>query len=448
MRQHPAKTLALAACGCTALWAVQATAQTNGGQPSLDQLQQQIQQLQQQVQDLKTQQQAQPQGQDQGQAANTTSAQSANPETGAKQDNKKLTINGGVVAEYQVRDDHHSRNQRTGGDLILDYFDLGISGDAGNGITYGLDYRWSDVNFADDQMLHNGWAAYDFGAGDSSQVKGGFFQVPFGNLPFGYQSFWAPGRYYLGFADNQAAGLGYKYEANGWRLDIDAFKNDDLEQNTTYGGNPSNGYDQINGGNVRVGYTFKPEAGTVNVSGSVRGGQLETDSVSGGDAMGNRWAASAAVNASLGNWTLQGQYTDYRYNVADDSALSGDSVIFENYGYGYLAPASGQMFSASIGHTFPVELGPISSFSVYDDYDYLMVGGDGEYASQAGFEGASGDTQVNVVGAQMIAGPIYIWAEMISGKNAAMAFNGPNDDNWHHRFNLTAAYYFSGDLIQ
>ena len=445
MRQHQAKTLALAVCGCTALWSVQAAAQSGNNEPTLQQLQAQIQQLQQQVQDMKTQQQQQ-------QAATTTSAQAANPETTTKQSNKKLTLNGGVVAEYQYRDKHNKRNQRAGGNLVLDYFDLGVTGDAGHGITYGADYRWSTVNFADNQMLHNAWAAYDFGYDNTSQIKGGLFQVPFGNLPYGYQSFWAPLRYYIGAADTQAAGLGYKFENNGWRLDIDAFKNDDLGQNTTYAANPYNGYQNINDGNARLGYTFKPAAGTVNVSGSVRGGQLEvTDPNLGTHKNGSHWMASAAVDAELGNWSLQGQYTDYRYNVPGNSGLPSDSIQFENYGYGYLVPASGQLFSASVGRTFPVSIGPISSFGLYDDYGYLKVGGDGHYAGQGGFYGSNGDTQLNVVGASMVAGPIYIWAEMISGKNAAMAFDGGpdgNDGNWHHRFNLTAAYYFSGDLIQ
>jgi hypothetical protein len=28
-----------------------------------------------------------------------------------------------------------------------------------------------------------------------------------------------------------------------------------------------------------------------------------------------------------------------------------------------------------------------------------------------------------------------------------MAFVGPNDGDWHHRFNLTAAFYFNGDVV-
>lgn len=457
-RQVTMTSLALAVASCSALWTVQAAAQTDsstneqshvnptrhgeaGSQSgtTADQLQQQINDLQQQMQDMKKQQ------------TERQAAQASEPSTGSAKaqegPTKKLSIGGGVVTEYQAtRNDQHG----SGGNLILDYFDLNASGQYGN-LTYAADYRWSDVNFADGQYLHNAWVDYAFGANKSSHVKGGMFQVPFGNLPYGYQSFWGNTGFYTGFADNQAAGLGYRYQANGWRFDLDALKNDDLGQNSTYGANPSNGYQQINGGDARLGYTFDLSGdNTLNVSASARGGQLKVGNGSEksvGD--GTHWAGAVAANANLGLWVLQGQFVDYQYNIPSGRSFGGqtlstDAITMEDYGYAYRMPAKGQLYTASVGRTFPVDMGPISKFEIYDDYGYLHSGV-GKFTSNGE---RIGDVNDNRLGVLMVAGPVYVWADLISSKNGALAFNGPNNGNWHHRFNLAAAFYFDGDLIK
>ncbi|MES1953652.1 hypothetical protein [Salinisphaera hydrothermalis] len=446
MRQHPAKTLALAVCGCTALWSVQAAAHS-GSSETLQQMQDQIQQLQKQVQEMKAEQQ------NQQAAATTTTAQPAQSSGPAK----KLTIGGGVVAEYQKKD--YGGNNAGAGDLILDYFDLNVAGQYGK-LTYAADYRWSEVNFKSGQYLHNAWAAYDFGPNDTSQIKGGMFQVPFGNLPYGYQSFWANLGFYAGFTDNQAAGVGYKYENNGWRFDLDAFKNQGLGQQSTYGANPdqsnitddngnlvSSGARLVNGGNARLGRTIKLNGdNTLNLSIAGRGGQLEYTNVSGDTSYGSRWAGTLAAEADLGNWVLQGQFVDYKYNIPNDIAGGNtETVPMQDYGYGYRMPAKGQLYTASVGRTFPVSnMGPISSFEIYNDYGYLHSG----YGKYDNFGNRIGDVQQNNTGIAMFAGPVDIWAEWIEAKNGGMAFVGPNDNNWHGRFNLTAAFYFDGDLIK
>jgi hypothetical protein len=436
-RQVTMTSLALAVASCSALWTVQAGAQTSG--TTIDQLQQQINSLQQQVQDMKKQQMA------------SQAAQTGGPSTGSEQaqkgPTKKLNIGGGIATEYQVK---HTDQHGSNGSLILDYFDLNFKGQYGN-LTYASDYRWSDVNFADGQYLHTAWADYAFGPGKSSHIKGGMFQVPFGNLPYGYQSFWGNLGFYTGFTDNQAAGLGYRYEANGWRFDLDAFKNDNLGQSSTYGANPFQGYQRINEGVGRLGYTFDLQGdNSVNVSVAGRGGQLKTGNSSyNGVGNGTHWAGTVAADANLGLWVLQGQFVDYKYNIPSNrqyngAALPTDSITLEDYGYGYRIPAEGQQYTASVGRNFPVDLGPISNFEVYDDYGYLHSGV-GNFTKD-GYR--IGDVQDNVLGVLMTAGPVYIWADVISSKNGAMVFNGPNDGTWHHRFNLTAAFYFDGDIIK
>ncbi|WP_423822385.1 hypothetical protein V5738_00250 [Salinisphaera sp. SPP-AMP-43] len=428
----------------------QAAAQTGDGNAQsqrLQAMQQQLDALQNQLKNLK-QQRASDTAEPATDDASTSDQASAESVAPGKPD-AALTLGGAYTAGYQLKPDMD--NQRDGGDGVLGIVALNTSGHYDQ-LSYAAEYRWSDSAFADGQLLRYGWAAYDFG--DHSQIKGGMFYVPFGNLKFGYQSFWGNLTYFAGFTDNQAAGLGYKYENGPWRLDVDAFKNDDLQQHSLYGSNPFEGYQQINGGNIRLAYTFnKGSDHSVQVSTAVRGGQLEVGGAAGEN--GTRWAATAAVDAALGPWTLQGQYVDYRYNIPDGQSYDGnslptDSIRVENYGFGYQMPASGQIFAANIARTFKIGWGALDSIQLYDNYGYLMAGGDGHWnsASPGSAPNSTSDVQFNAAGANFSFGILQIWADILSGKNSAMVFNGPNDGSWNTRYNLQMGIYFSGDVVK
>ncbi|ROO30770.1 hypothetical protein [Salinisphaera japonica] len=370
---------------------------------------------------------------------------------------KKLAVGGAVAANYQVRGDDVP-NQRDGGNLNFNYFAVNFSGQYGK-LTYAAEQRFSEVNFGDSSYLHYGWGAYDFN--DHHQLKVGYFQRPFGNIPIGYQSFWGNLGFYTGFNDNQAGGAGYRYTNGPWQVDVDFFKNATLNQPSTYGANPVDGYDQVNGGNGRLGYTFNQGGDkSVNVSLSARGGELEVGDGAPGEGTtsdyGSHWAVAAATHAVLNDWTLDGQFTTYKYNVPDGRTAGGndlptDSVTIQNYGFRYQIPAEGNLYTADIGHSFTVDRWTFNNFNVYAEYGYLDVGtSDGTYSSGLpvnGNMGETGNVQLATVGAYANAGPFYVWADMIYGRNAAMAFTGPNDGDWHPRFNLALAYYFSADVI-
>jgi len=379
---------------------------------------------------------------------------------------KSLTIGGAYTQGLKIVP--ANSNNRDGGDGKLGIVAINFSGNYDQ-LSFAAEERFGTVIQSDPSFLRFGWAAYDFGPGADKhhQVKAGYFQVPFGNLRFGYQSFWGNLTYFAGFTDNQAAGAGYKYENGPWRLDIDAFKNNNLQQNTTYGSNPVAGYQSVNGGNIRGAYTFNQGTEhSVQVSTAVRGGQLEVGE-SGIDRgvtsdYGTQWAATAAVDAALGNWILQGQYVDYRYNVPSNRSFGGaslptDTVTLENYGFRYQMPASGQIFAGNIAHTFPLNWGVVDSIQLYNNYAYLMTGGDGQFDGNVpalnsdGSRAArnpTGDIQFNAAGMNISVGPVQFWLDVLTGKNSAMTFTGPNDGDWHTRYNFQMGVYFGGDVVK
>lgn len=461
---------ALVAAG--ALCTSQAHASAADEQQLMQTMQKQIDALKQQIQQLQSQQTNKPAAAADGvtgaQAATDNASVSDTAGTTAPEPKKpKTTLTLGGAYTQGLKLIPANRNNRDGGDGILGITAFNASGSYDN-LSFAAEERFSTTAFADDNFLRFGWAAYDFGGAEKHhQVKAGLFQVPFGNLRFGYQSFWGNLTYFAGFTDNQAAGLGYKYENGPWRLDIDAFKNDDLEQHSLYGSNPFEGYQQVNGGNVRGAYTFGADTEhSVQISTAVRGGELEvgTPGVDHGvtSDYGTRWAATAAVDAALGLWTLQAQYVDYRYNIPANRTFNGadlptDAITVENYGFGYQMPASGQIFAGNVARTFPLDLGPIDSIQLYDNYAYLMVGGDGQFNSQLpGLDSngnnlagnPTGDVQFNAAGLNVSAGPVQFWVDVLTGKNSAMTFDGPNDGDWHTRYNFQMGVYFSGDVIK
>ncbi|MCY0872429.1 MAG: hypothetical protein OWQ56_06980 [Acidithiobacillus caldus] len=357
-----------------------------------------------------------------------------------------LTIGGGLVTEYQ-----YQRPDNTGGHLILDYLDLNVRGYYGRHWTYADDERFSTVNIKNHAYLHYGWFAYNFGEKHHrQQIKFGLFHEPFGNLPYGYDSFWGSLAYYAGFTDHQAAGIGYRLEDGPWQVNLAAFKNDNLGQPSTYaGGVATDGYHSDNGGAVRLAYHWRGSTRERHAVFSVaaKGGQLQA-----GDRQGTRWAVTAAMNGTWGPWNLKLQAVDYAYNVPRNASYGGvilprSSIIAENYGFAYRMPARGQLYGASLKRSFSVHWGPVHTVSLYDDYGYLHVGTSG------GFNDGTvtrphrvGDVQMNVAGVEFAANPIYVWADVISGRNAAMAFTGPDDGAWHTRFNLAIGAYFDGTI--
>lgn len=354
-----------------------------------------------------------------------------------------LTLGGGLVTEYQYKGYAYAQ-QAPGGNFKLDYFEVNVKGRHGP-LSYAAEERFSGVNFNSPyQLLHYGWAAYHFGAAGDEQIKVGYFKVPFGTLPYGYQSFWGNLGYYMGLTDNQAAGIGYKYTPGNWRFDADFFKNNTLGQTTTYGINPVGDYHSVNTGNVRVGYTFHEGAAhRITFAWSGKAGQLELGPTPNNQHTGKQWATAASINGHWGPWMLQMQATAYAYHVPGSSPYQRHSITVESYGYQYQIPAKGQLYDISLGKNFGISWGPFHKLQVYDDYGYLKVA-----TPSRRFLDASGNTvgdiQLNETGVEAVAGPVYLWAELIAGKNAAgPGFTGYDNGNWYSRINVAMAYYFS-----
>jgi hypothetical protein len=368
------------------------------------------------------------------------------------------SFGGGVIYEYNFNPSSNSSDRR-GGTYGMGYFMMNVKDTPTpnqiNDWTYGAEYRLLSDN--EHHFLHFGWAAYNFGPAKCESIIGGYFQVPFGNLRLGYDSWWSPLNFWLGLTDQQGMGIGYQYDSGPWRFDFDFFKNDTALQTSTYGASTTTDqpFDAENTGNVRVAYTVNkgaPDNATFSVSG--KGGQLFANSealpsgaMPTADGVGTRWAASANMDANMGQWNLKLGAAYYAYSVPNSPGMTSidrGTIEAQNYGYGTTIPAKGALYSGNLQYTFKVDcLGPISTITPYVDLSYVAVPGDVDYVSTSSNGKRIGYEALIIPGVKMNAGPVYIYAEGLIGQNSGgTAFVGHDDGDWHSSVFIATAFYF------
>ncbi|MGM0516666.1 MAG: carbohydrate porin [Pseudomonadota bacterium] len=350
----------------------------------------------------------------------------------------KPSINvGGAVRFNYTYDDANDGNDR-GGDLKFDTFRLNFDGEIGD-VILSAEWRWYEYFSA----VHHAWVGYEFT--DDLMAKAGVFQVPFGVVPYNSHNFYFSSLYYAGLEDNYDFGVGTTYTPGDWRFDLAFLKNDERTWGPKFDGSGDTdtysanvvGYngnqgttESVNTAVVRAEYDYQvSDKLTLKPGASLKYGQLDGDA-SGGD--GEYYAAAAHLVADYDRWNVQLQYTDWEYDLDDPSA------DFINYGYYsglYTGPLSAQAVTANVAYTLPVEWGPVSSLSFYNDYS-LIFDKNNNYD----------DTYMNVTGMAVSAGGIYAYFDIINGENqpfVAGAMAGPNQSNDDNTiFNINVGYYF------
>ena len=360
-----------------------------------------------------------------------------------------------VVFEYNYDAGSNASNRR-GGTYGLDYFIINVKDQKTpgqvNDWNYGAEYRF----LRDDlRWLHYGWAAYNFGPAKSCSLEVGYFQVPFGG---NYDSWWCPLPYYVGFMDNQAMGVGYKYQAGPWRFDLDFFKNDTAMQTETYGANTSTAqaFDAENTGNINLAYTWNKGAPcNATFSGSFKGGQVFANS---GNALpsgafpiqngvGTRWTGTLNMDANYGQWNLLLGLGYYEYSVPNSPNMKPEdkgTIEMQDFGFAEVIPAKATYVSASLQYTFKVKcLGPISSIAPYVDFSYLAIPSDVDYVGYSSPVQRLGHETFIIPGIKLNAGPLWIYIEGLIGQNVnGTASVGSDDEKWHTALFAVTALYF------
>jgi len=343
-----------------------------------------------------------------------------------------IHVGGAVRFNYTVNDSSEAQKDR-GGDLAFDTFRLNLDGEIGD-VILSAEWRWYDYM----SVIHHAWVGYEFT--DDLMAKAGVFRVPFGVLPYNSHNFYFSSLYYAGLEDNYDFGVGTTYTPGDWRFDLAFMKNGERPGTAeTYSadvigysdGSATGETQQVNTLVGRAEYDYKAsDKLTLKPGASVKVGQLDGNTP---DGDGDYYAAAAHLVADYDRWNVQLQYTDWEYNLDSPSA---DRVNMGYYTGTYGTPLSAQALTANVAYTLPVEWGPVSSLTFYNDYSLI-------FDKNADFA----DTYMNVTGMAVSAGGVYAYFDVINGKNQPfVSENYPlgmtSDVESNTIFNINVGYYF------
>lgn len=344
-------------------------------------------------------------------------------------------IGGALRFNYNLSDWKKEQVKR-GGDFGLDMFR--INADVSfRKLSFQAEYRFY-AKSSGGAFLKAGQLTYHIN--DRSSFAIGLVNNPFGNSPFNSHSYFFNLPYYLGFEDKSSMGISFQQRRQRFLYNIAFFKNAlELDFGDRSPIDPSRfSYDvagrnkEVNQGNAKAEYLITDDK-RVGVSGMLGG----VYNLSTGN-MGSRWAAAVHTDLSFGSFNIKLQSMYYRYHLSDSLAYR-NKVELAAYGASYDVATDAYVHTLSVAYTKPIELGPITSLTFYENYSFM----DKQQHNYA-------NTHMNVLGLMLHAGGFVAHMDWASGKNqpwlgpdwqSGLA-HGSASSKWHSRFNINIGYYF------
>lgn len=415
------------AASCIAL-ALSANANATPIDKELEALKARIEQLEAQQQQVKEQQEKDLQNQ-KAQAEEQEAAESS------------LKFGGAVRVNYSY-EDFDDDNADRGGDFDFDLFRIDVSGNYQD-LVFSAQYRWFEYM----NVIQHAWIGYNFS--EQQQAKIGVTQVPFGILTYASNNYFFSSNFYLGLEDDYDMGLNYTYKSADNQFDFAFYKNDEqggldgfvsdrtdryaydvvgirLDGEDAYDA-PSAGYaaGEVNTFNARYAHNFKFNDLAIELGASIQAGQLEIENGTDGDNV----AAAIHGVVNYDRWNVKLQMTDYKYDVDD---MDVERIVVAAYHFYDSIPAEATTYIANVAYSLPVDIGPISNLTFYNDYSLVTD-------KPAAME----DTFMNVTGMAVSAGGLYTYFDFVVAENqpfigGTMVGNGDTNK----RFNINFGYYF------
>lgn len=337
-----------------------------------------------------------------------------------------------------------------------------------NGILLSFEYRFYPS--FNTHFIQHGWFGYNFS--DHDQLQVGVTQVPFGNLKYASHSWWFQTPYYVGLEDDYDMGIKWHRRTEKWDLHLAYFLLAEPRGTSDIAYGPYSAarysYDVVpvpeesnieqNQFNLRLVRNYNATKFGISLQ---RTGIFNQKT----ENLGNQIAGSIHLDGTYGQWKVNTEYIYYTYtNVENDLGQSLKVVQMGAYGFGtYDVATEASMYVFGLSYSIPVEWGPITNITVYDDYTYMQKHNTMEIN---GLELNFQPTQQNVLGALFTAGSIYTYVDLAMGKNHPWitsdfggpdlgagnpeVFNEPVSDinlpnkspDWNTRFNINIGYYF------
>ncbi|QZT36652.1 hypothetical protein K5X82_15580 [Halosquirtibacter xylanolyticus] len=333
-----------------------------------------------------------------------------------------------------------------GGDFVFDMFAIKASAQYAN-FFMKAEYRLYPSDFG--RFLKEGYIGYKFTP--ELQMVVGTNQVPFGITPYTSHSYFFNMQYYLGFEDDYDNGAKLTYNNDKWIIDLAYYKNAEGgsgASNERYSYDPVDNVEEIGQLNLKI---EKP-LDNISIGTSVQYGKIwermqtidDPNDPDGDKKIENpnyhkkhdTWAAEVHMNGNfLSNKRLNVRLEAMYYNYAD---MDNNLISMGAYKSSYDVASEASIFSAAIAYTLPIEKKFLDYIQFYNDYSYMKKG-------YSGFA----DSQMNVTGMMLAAGPIYTYVDYATGKNQDWfgawgngLGQGDTSADWEAWFNINIGYYF------
>jgi hypothetical protein len=315
-----------------------------------------------------------------------------------------------------------------------------------NNLIGSLGYRYYRDKHADGHdyhMLHHGWLGWQ---AEDWQVQVGVQQVPFGILPWASHNYFFQMAYYVGLEDDYDTGIKYIRDSGPWNIQLAYYAEDE----GSWGGDSDDSArysvdlvkesgaaaEEQHQGNIRIAYTLEhSETCSSELGASLQAGGLHSDNT--GDD-GTHYAAAVHLNGTYDRWNLMLETIRYEYSAIDGDPGSGRYVTMGAYDAPYQVAAAGTIYSAGLSYGLPVQWGPVTKLTFYNDFSILQKD-DSSYS----------DSLQNIVGCSISAGRFFSYVDIASGKNQPW-LGGPwttglssgGSGEWGTRLNINVGFYF------
>lgn len=297
-------------------------------------------------------------------------------------------------------------------------------------------------------ILRQGWIQY---AWKDNAIQLGHLNVPWGRHLFSSSSWWFTLGWYSTVEDDYDYGVRYIKETDRYRIDVGYYARDQIGF-----ADPANRWDsdltplgeqqnrEVSSLAVRGIYKLSHRDGLRSEFGAVvQAGLLPNVAT---NDMGYRWLAQLMYNGSYKGWRPVVQATRHEFRPNNPAEIDGVPVdsrvvrISQFGGYRDIA-AKYWLMNFNLAKEIPFTRKYFNALVPYVEYSLFLKD-----------EAAFPDSHLITVGMQIHLGPVWLWLDLLTGKNAtflndslansALGAGANRADRFEHQTNLQIQYYF------
>jgi hypothetical protein len=297
-------------------------------------------------------------------------------------------------------------------------------------------------------ILRQGWIQY---AWKDNSIAIGHLNVPWGRHLFSSSSWWFTLGWYSTVEDDYDYGVRYTKDTERYRLDVGYYFRDQIgfggdanrwDSDITPFGEQQNR--EVSSAAVRGVYKLGHREGMRSEFGAVvQAGLLPNVAT---NELGYRWLAQLMYNGSYKGWKPVVQATRHEFRPKNPAEIDGvpvDSRVVRISQFGGFRDVAAKYWlcNFNLAREIPFTRKYFNALVPYVEYSLFLKD-----------EAAFPDSHLITAGLQIHLGPIWIWLDLLTGKNAtylndslansALAGGSNRSGRWEHQTNLQIQYYF------